>query len=487
MNKIYLIATCLLLCINLRAQKFEVSFSSEVMSESFSGNIILYLSKENKNPKDAFLYFDLQPVFRVNVDEVAPEKSVVFDDNAVSYPVELSNIERGTYYVQAVFDRNLGGQFIGMSPGNIFSNTIQVQLNKNYNAIFNIVCDQIIDEMPFTETPYLKELRIKSELLSKYHKQDTYIAGAVSIPQEYYDNPKKTYPVIFSIFGFGANYKLHAGNERYRFSQLDNKPAIVVYLDGNCQEGHSTYANSEINGPWGDALIKEFIPELENRYRTNKAKFLFGHSSGGWTVLWLQINYPDVFSGAWSSAPDPVDFRNWQGENLYKTNNLFYNANGDLIADCTLAGRFPLVSAKDIYRMENVICRGEQMHSFDAVFSKLDTNGNVIRLVDPVSGNVNKKAVEYYKRYDISYQLKHNWAEYDGIINGKIRISVGVNDNWYLQESIHLMEEEMNKIDAGIEFEYFSGDHFTVFTDDYREKGQSFLDKCYRLWLKDNY
>jgi len=28
--------------------------------------------------------------------------------------------------------------------------------------------------------------------------------------------------------------------------------------------GHSVYANSDNNGPWGDALIKEFIPALEN-------------------------------------------------------------------------------------------------------------------------------------------------------------------------------------------------------------------------------
>jgi S-formylglutathione hydrolase FrmB len=486
MSKISLISIFLLLFVNLEAQKFEVSFSSEVMSESFSGNVILYLSKENKNPKDAFHYFELQPVFRVNVDEVVPEKSVVFDDNAVSYPVEISNLERGTYYVQAVFDRNLGGQFIGMSPGNIYSNSMQVHLDKNYNAIFHIDCDQIIDEIPFKETPYLKELKIKSKLISEFHQQDTYIAGAVSIPKEYYKNPKNTYPVIFSIFGFGGNYKIHAGDEKYHFSQLDNKPAIVVYLDGNCSEGHSVYANSDINGPWGDALVKEFIPELEKRFRTNTAKLLFGHSSGGWTVLWLQINYPDVFAGAWSSAPDPVDFRNWQGENLYETNNLFYDANGDLIADCTLAGRYPLVNAKDVYRMENVINRGEQMHSFDAVFSKIDANGNVIRLVDPVSGNVNKKAIEYFKRYDISYQLRQNWAKYDGKIIGKIRISVGENDNWYLQKSVYLLEEEMKKTNAGIEFEYFPGDHLTVFTDDYREKGQAFLDKCYRLWLKDN-
>ena len=29
------------------------------------------------------------------------------------------------------------------------------------------------------------------------------------------------------------------------------------------------------------------------------------------------INYPDVFGGVWSISPDPVDFRDWQGINLY--------------------------------------------------------------------------------------------------------------------------------------------------------------------------
>ncbi len=39
-----------------------------------------------------------------------------------------------------------------------------------------------------------------------------------------------------------------------------------------------------------------------------------GHSSGGWSSLWLQIEHPEVFGGVWSLAPDPVDFRDFVKE-----------------------------------------------------------------------------------------------------------------------------------------------------------------------------
>jgi predicted alpha/beta superfamily hydrolase len=35
----------------------------------------------------------------------------------------------------------------------------------------------------------------------------------------------------------------------------------------------------------GDALVKEFIPELEKQYRCDGARFVRGHSSGGWAAL----------------------------------------------------------------------------------------------------------------------------------------------------------------------------------------------------------
>ena len=50
-NKLYLLVWGLLLTFNVSAQKFEVTFSSDVQSDAFTGSVVLYLSKENKQPK----------------------------------------------------------------------------------------------------------------------------------------------------------------------------------------------------------------------------------------------------------------------------------------------------------------------------------------------------------------------------------------------------------------------------------------------------
>ena len=94
----------------VNGQTIKVSFSPAVSTENFSGNIFLYLSKDNKNPKDAKVGRVLFPCFRVSANNIKPGAAVTFDDRAVSYPVALSDIERGDYYVQAVWDRNKGGR-----------------------------------------------------------------------------------------------------------------------------------------------------------------------------------------------------------------------------------------------------------------------------------------------------------------------------------------------------------------------------------------
>ena len=468
------------------AQSFEVSFAPELLKESFSGNVLLYLAKENKAPKNIFVGLELVPVYRVQAKNLKAGEAVVINDAAVSYPVELTNIERGEYYVQVVFDLNLGDPNIGTSAGNLYSEPIKVNLNKEFDTVFKLEATEVVAPITFTETPLMKELSVKSELLSNFHKKDVFVSGAVGLPEGYFENPEKEYPVIFSIFGFGANYKLHAGHGKYKFTHLADQDVIVVYLDGNCPEGHSTYANSDVNGPWGDALVKEFLPALNKQYRTNGANLLFGHSSGGWASLWLQVNYPKTFAGTWSSAPDQVDFRNYQNKNIYEADNMFYDAQGNLLADVTIAGRFPVVSAKDFYRTENVIYRGSQLHSFDAVFGGYDKNGEQIRLVNMPNGDVNQQALPLWKRYDLSIILQNNWQNLQADLDNKIRISVGDSDNFHLHHAVKLLEGEMEKKNATIEFEYFPGDHFTVFTADYQKKGTQFLEQCYKTWLVEN-
>jgi S-formylglutathione hydrolase FrmB len=463
------------------AQKFEVSFKSGT-DKNFSGNVFLYLSKENKNPKDGNVGIEPFPCFRIAVKNIQPNQPVVFDDAAASYPVPLSDIERGDYYVQAVWDKDAGGRAISNSPENIYNTSVKALLTKDRNQIFKIACKEIIPAPTFTETAVTKEIKLPSALLTAFHKKPFSINAAVILPKEYNEQPQRKFPVLYLVFGYGGDYHRYSGSADAS-TPIDTTACIRVILDGNCSSGHNVYANSDNNGPWGDALIKELIPAIEKQYRCNAARLLTGHSSGGWTVLWLQTQYPEIFTGCWSSSPDPVDFRNFQQINLYEDENMFYKKDSTLRMVATVAGRIPWASMKLICQMENIISRGEQIHSFDAVFSQNNNDGNPRPVCNAATGVIDAVTVEHWKKYDISLNLRTNWNKLQQGLAGKIRVSVGEQDNFLLNHAVHLLHDEMKKLNAGFEFGYYPGDHFTVSTTDYRKAGYKFLQDKYNEFI----
>ena len=485
MKKICLLLFQIIFVLFCLAQKFSVSYSKSVFDKPFTGKVYLYLSKDNREPGSGSVAIETFPCFAIDVKNVQPGAGVIFDDKAVSYPAAISGLERNEYYVQAVWDRNMGGRAIAESPGNIYSKAIKIKLSKNFNEVFRLTCDQVIPEPVFKDTKFVKELKVSSSLLSAFHHKPIFVAAAVVLPKSYYDQPAKKYPVLFHVFGYGGDYHFRSGDTTSRGS-LDSLETIIVYLDGNCPLGHSVYANSDNNGPWGDALVKEFIPELEKQYRCDGARLLRGHSSGGWTVLWLQTHYPAIFTACASSSPDPVDFRDFQKIDLYAGDNMFYTKDSSLRQVATVGGGIPWASQKLAWQMENVIDRGEQMHSFDAVFSAKGADGNPEKICDPVTGAVNKRTFEHWKNYDISLYLRSNWDKLQKDLHGKVRISVGEQDNFLLNGAVHVLETEMKKLNTGFVFAYYPGDHFTVSTPEYRSGISQFLIQKYHEWLKEN-
>jgi hypothetical protein len=459
-------------------QKITASFTSEASGADFSGKVFLYLSKDSRSPKDEMVGVYKFPCFSITVKNVKPDQRVVFDDAATFYPTVLSDIERGEYRAQVVWDRNQGGRSIGDSPGNIYNESIVVKLTKNTSESFNIVCKQVIKQQPFVETQFIKELKSPSVLLSAFYKRPTSVNAAVLLPREYFTQPARKFPVLYWVSGYGGDY--HAYSARNDWSApIDTTPCIRVYLDGNCPGGHSVYANSDNNGPWGDALTKELIPLVEKTFRTNAARLLTGHSSGGWTVLWLQTHYPKVFMACWSSSPDPVDFRSFQQIDLYKDENMFYAKDSTLRLAGTIAGRFPWIMMKNMYDMEHVIWRGEQMHSFNFVFSTQNSDGSPRSLINEATGDIDPETVEHWKIFDISLYVRTNWQQLKPDLQGKIRVSVGEQDNFLLNYPVHMLDNEMKKIDAGFVFGYYPGDHFTVSTSEYKTTGFRFLQQKY--------
>jgi len=475
------IATCFL---SGYSQKINVSYTAEASAAPFTGKVFLYLSKDHKNPKDNFVGLVSFQCYSIDVKNIKPGENVQFDDKAISYPVALSDLERGKYYIQAVWDRNLGGRSISESAGNMYNETSQLEFTKDFNKTFAISCSKINAEEVFKDTKFVKEMKAPSALLSGFYKRAVSVNAAVLLPESYYSQPNRKFPVLFKVSGFGGDYHHFSGNENIKSQPIDTTACIQVYLDGSCPLGHSVYANSDNNGPWGDALVKELIPAIEKNYRSNGARLLTGHSSGGWTVLWLQTQYPDTFAGCWSSSPDPVDFRNFQQVNLYEDTNIFYDKEGGLRSVATVAGFFPWASMKTIYQMENVIYRGEQIHSFDAVFSVRQADGSPRRLCNADTGIIDHETVEHWKKYDISLNLRTNWDKLKPSLDGKIRISIGNQDNFLLNHAVHLLEDEMKKKNANLVFQYYPGDHFTVSTPEYVKAGNQFLQQAYVNFLK---
>lgn len=481
----YLVALSLIFT-NGYAQQFKANYSESVFDKSFTGNVIVYLSKENKEPKNGMVGLESFPCFSVAVKDIKPGQAITIDDKAISYPTVLSDIERGDYYVQIVWDRNLGGRSIAESPGNFFNASEKITITKDTKKVFTITATQIIPQLPdFKETEFVKAIKAPSALLSKFHGKVMTVDAAVILPKEYYTEPNRKFPVLYSVSGFGGNYHHYSGSDKPS-TNIDDIPVITIYLDGNCSLGHSVYANSDNNGPWGDALTTELIPLIEKNFRTNGARLLTGHSSGGWSVLWLQTQYPKVFDDCWSSAPDPVDFRSFQKINIYEDKNMYYDKEGAPFMVATIAGFIPWASAKLAYQMENVVYRGEQMNSFTAVFSSKGTDGIPENICSPSTGEINQAVVTQWKKYDIALVLKNNWANIKSDVDEKVLITIGNQDNFLLHYAVLSLETQMKEMNSKFQFKYYPGDHFTVFTPEYKAAGNQFLKQKYVEWIAKN-
>jgi hypothetical protein len=141
----------------------------------------------------------------------------------------------------------------------------------------------------------------------------------------------------------------------------------------------------------------------------------------------------------------------------------------------TVEGRFPWTYVKDVYQQENVISRGEQMRSYEAVFSIKDNYGLAEKICNPHTREIDTLTVAHWKAYDISLYLRTNWENIKNDLSGKVRVSVGEQDNWNLNIAVHMLEDEMKKLDSKFEFAYYPGGNSTILTKDCRMDGMKFL------------
>jgi S-formylglutathione hydrolase FrmB len=453
--------------------RFSVTYPKEAFDGSFAGRVVVYLSKRSSNPRNGPNWFNPEPMYSRMVEGGSPGVPILLEDgNTVGFPGRLNDLESGEYYVQAVVDRNLGGRTIGGSPGNLYSAAQKLQIDPKEDRTVSLVCDQIVSDPPFEDSPRVKGVKLESKLLTSFYGRPTFLRAAVVLPEAYDNEAGRKFPVYYDVPGFGGTPRGLSGNTTTRGTMRDGEPFIYVMLDPSCPTGHCVFADSDNNGPWGKALTTELIPSIDKTFRVIAepwARFVGGHSSGGWSSLWLQVTYPEVFGGCWSTAPDPVDFRDFQQIDIYKPGaNMFTDEKGQP-RPLARSGDRPTIFYKRFSDMERPI-RGEQLGSFEAVFSPKAANGEPAKLWDRDTGAIDPKVAEAWKRYDIGAILRERWKELGPRLAGKIHVYGGDKDTFYLEGAVKLLQKDLADLGSDAKIELFPGDHGSFMTRSLRDR-----------------
>ncbi len=467
--------------------RFEVVFPSEtampdaIVAGGVSGRLVVYLIAPDSGmgsraePADGPFFENPQPMFGVDVAGLKAGGVVVVDDKASAFPNAIAELAPGTYRAQAVLDTQRLDSSWRREPGNYFSEvaTFEVKaagVGADANAkedaplarleLKNRTAPRADEPVKDGETVLAETFSVRSELLSAFRGREVMMRAGVAFPKDH--EAGRSYAAVYEVPGFGGNHR-GAGRVARQRSQVAEsathqhalaRSTFWIVLDPEGPNGHTLFADSENNGPCGRALVEELIPALEKKYnlkRESKARLLRGHSSGGWSTLWLAITYPQTFGACWSSSPDPVDFTRMQRPDIYAAANFYFEGDGTKeVASYRDTVGAVRMSNRQENLMEEVVgpdnTSGQQWDSWFAVWGPRNERGNPAALFDAKTGAIDRAVAERYRAFDIVELVRKSPGVLGPIFKQRVRLVVGDQDNFYLNEAVANLKSEVDKL-----------------------------------------
>jgi len=458
-----------------RSLQFEVGIAPGLTKTTHSGRLLVVLGRgtgHEKNWEPRFTIGDTgletSPVLGHDVSGFVVGTLRVLDESAAIFPIaSLASLPSGDYMVQAVLADNpdLRGP---NAPGNLYSAPRKIHLDpKAGGTVALMLTQQTPAEQLPPDTDYLRFVKLKSELLSRFYGRTIYLRAGIILPRDYAKETDRRYPLRVHIGGYGSRYSpvygmMSNGSGFRKAWTADDAPRmLLLHLDGAGPLGDPYQVNSANHGPFGDAITQELIPYVEQKFRgigKPTARVLDGGSTGGWVSLALQVFYPDFFNGTWSISPDPVDFRAYELVDIHKDTNAYTNRYDFERSSMREIGGETVFTMRHECQIENVLGAGDsytlsggQWGAWNATFSPRGADGRPVPLWNPKTGVIDKAVAEQWKRYDLRLYLETNWRALAPKLRGKIHIWVGDADNYYLNNAVHLLDSFLGKADPPYE------------------------------------
>jgi S-formylglutathione hydrolase FrmB len=452
---------------------FEVAYPAKgTEGKPISARVYVMLGPQGAGaePRIGPNWFRPQPFFAHDMKEWKPGKTAVIDAIADGFPAPLDQLEPGVYRAQAVVRMNPDTAEIGTGEGNLYGPIVEFTAPAKSPGPIQLTVDKVVPPQPFQETDRIKLAECPSPLLSAFFGRPIKHQAAVILPRT---PSKDKVPTVYTITGFGGD---HHSAPRYLQSPGMNfaNDMIRVVLNADCGTGHHVFADSANNGPRGKALIEEFIPYLEKNFpmiADPRARLLNGHSSGGWSSLWLQVTHPDTFGGVWSTSPDPVDFRDFQRIDIYRPGeNVFRDPQG-VRRPVARMGTKPFLFYDSFSKMEQVMGSGGQLSSFEAVFSPKGSDGLPRKLWDRKTGAIDPETAKAWEAYDIRLVLERDWPALKPRLAGKVHVITGSLDTFYLEGAVKLLKESQAKLGSDADIEIIPDkDHSNILNAELAER-----------------
>ena len=473
-----------------QAPRFEVVIPAAIRQTPLTGRLVLVVAKRD-SPEPRLTISPSGPaMFAVDVEQLPPDRPAIIDGASLGFPHPLAELAPGDYFVQAVINvyeevRRADGRRIWVHMNDGRQETFQIAAGNLYSDVqavrvgaggtIRVTVNHVIPPRPKpSDTEWVKRVAIQSRKLTEFWGKPVFINATVLLPRGYAEQPEVRYPAVYTLghnvpFSFSTDSArarglgtinpvtgTEPGFDFYRAWSSDDFPRMIaISFEQQTPYFPDSYSvNSANNGPYGNAIVEEVIPWLEQRFRIIPrpyARIVEGASTGGWQTLALQLQHPDFFGGAWVLQPDPIDFRKNQLVNNYTDSSAFVVTTGPFTTTerpfrRTTEGQL-VWTTRQLSLFEEVLGTkgrsGYQLGGWEAVYGPTTADGYPRPLWNKLTGVIDREVATYWREhgFDLREYAQRNWATLGPKLAGKLHFFAGDMDDFYLNLAVYQFEE----------------------------------------------